>query len=74
MAKEKSTALLFARPSTEMPYAIFADLQKGTYTECSYLSLKTFICFTDMGDAAWKAALEMDEVAKIRLYQASWLE
>lgn len=70
----KSTVILFARPSMDIPYVVYSDLLKGVYKECGYYSLKTFIRFTDVGLAAWKAAQAMDKDAKLQLHKASWLE
>jgi|GEM_PF-6570494 len=70
----KSTMILFARPQVDMPYVVYSDLMKGTYSECGLYSFKTFIRFTDVGAAAWKSAKAIDPDAKIQLRKASWLE
>jgi len=71
---KKSTIMLFARPSMDIPYVVYSDLIKGIYNECGFYSFKTFIRFTDVGQAAWKAAQAMDKEARIELRKASWLE
>jgi hypothetical protein len=71
---KKSTVILFARPSMDLPYVIYTDLMKGVYTECGLYGLRTFIRFTDVGAAAWRSAKAMDPEAKVELRKASWLE
>jgi hypothetical protein len=44
------------------------------YVEVGYLSLRTFINFSDIGAATRKAALEIDENISMSLVGYSWLE
>jgi hypothetical protein len=71
---KKTTVILIARPSMDIPYVVYSDLMKGIYSECGLYSLKTILRFTDVGLAAWKAAQAMDKAARIELRKASWLE
>lgn len=65
---------LYASPSDEKPYVQFAGLQKGKYIEVDYLSIRTFICFSDVGSSARKACLNLDKNTTCTLISYSWLE
>jgi hypothetical protein len=65
---------LYACPKDEKPYVQMAALQEGRYVEVAYLSLRTFIDFSDVGAAARKAALELDDRVTASLVGYSWLE
>ena len=71
---ESSLVTLFASPSEEKPYIQMASLREGKYIEVGYLSLRTFINFSDIGAATRKAALEIDESISMSLVGYSWLE
>lgn len=71
---EGSMVTLYARPKEEKPYVQMAALRDGKYQEVGYLSLRTFINFSDVGQAVRKAALEMDETITMSLVGYSWLE
>jgi hypothetical protein len=65
---------LYTGPKEEKPFVQMAALQEGRYVEVNYMALRTFICFADIGAAARKVALEMDERVTISLVGYSWLE
>jgi hypothetical protein len=65
---------LFASPKEEKPYIQMSYLRDGKYVEVGYLSLRTFINFSDVGVAARMAALELDENISMSLVGYSWLE
>lgn len=65
---------LYAKPNTGKPFLTLAKLKKGIYEETPYLSLKSYILFSDVGSAAWKAALEINKTSTIELARASMLE
>ena len=65
---------LYARPKEEKPYVQMAALRDGKYQEVGYLSLRTFINFSDVGLAVRKSALEMDDNIAMSLVGYSWLE
>ena len=44
---------LFAKPSTGKPYVTLSKLKKGTFEATSFLALRTYILFSDVGQAAW---------------------
>jgi hypothetical protein len=71
---EGGMVTLYARPKEEKPYVQMASLRDGKYQEVGYLSLRTFISFSDIGQALRKAALEMDEALTMTLVGYSWLE
>jgi hypothetical protein len=71
---ESSLVTLFASPKEEKPYVQMASLREGKYVEVGYLSLRTFINFSDIGAATRKAALEIDENISMSLVGYSWLE
>jgi hypothetical protein len=71
---ESSLVTLFACPKEEKPYIQMASLREGKYIEVGYLSLRTFINFSDVGAATRKAALEIDESISMSLVGYSWLE
>jgi len=65
---------LYACPREEKPYVQMAALRDGKYQEVGYLSLRTFINFSDVGNAVRQAALELDESISMSLVGYSWLE
>ena len=71
---ESSLVTLFASPKEEKPYIQMASLREGKYVEVGYLSLRTFINFSDVGLATRKAATEIDENISMSLVGYSWLE
>ena len=71
---EGSMVTLYASPREEKPYLQMASLRDGKYVEVGYLSLRTFINFSDVGNAVRLAALEMDENISMSLVGYSWLE
>ncbi len=71
---EGSMVTLYARPKEEKPYVQMAALRDGKYQEVGYLSLRTFINFSDVGLAVRKAAMELDETITMSLVGYSWLE
>ena len=71
---ESSLVTLFASPREEKPYVQMASLREGRYVEVGYLSLRTFINFSDVGAATRQAALEIDENISMSLVGYSWLE
>ena len=72
--KESPLVTLYAIPKDEKPYIQMASLREGKYVEVGYLSLRTFINFSDVGQATRKAALEIDEHISMSLVGYSWLE
>jgi hypothetical protein len=71
---EGAMVTLYVRPREEKPYVQMAALRDGKYTEVGYLSLRTFIDFSDVGAAVRQAALELDENLSMSLVGYSWLE
>jgi hypothetical protein len=71
---EGSMVTLYASPKEEKPYIQMASLRDGKYQEVGYLSLRTFINFSDVGLALRKAALEIDDGISMSLVGYSWLE
>ena len=71
---EGSMVTLYAIPREEKPYVQMAALRDGKYLEVGYLSLRTFINFSDVGNAVRLAALEMDDTISMSLVGYSWLE
>ena len=71
---EPNMVTLYASPKEEKPYVQMASLRDGKYSEVGYLSLRTFINFSDIGLAVRKAALELDENITMSLVGYSWLE
>jgi len=71
---ESSLVTLFACPNEEKPYIQMASLREGKYIEVGFLSLRTFINFSDVGAATRKAALEIDDSISMSLVGYSWLE
>ncbi len=71
---EPIVTTLYAKPGTSKPFLTLAKLKKGIYEETLYLSLKSYILFSDIGRAAWKAALEINKNSTIELAGASLLE
>jgi hypothetical protein len=71
---ESSLVTLFASPKEEKPYIQMASLREGKYVEVGYLSLRTFINFSDIGAATRNVALEIDENISMSLVGYSWLE
>ncbi len=71
---EGSMVTLYARPNEEKPFVQMAALRDGKYQEVGYLSLRTFINFSDVGNAVRLAALELDATITMSLVGYSWLE
>ena len=71
---EPNMVTLFASPKEEKPYIQMSSLRDGKYVEVGYLSLRTFINFSDIGVAVRTAALEIDENISMSLVGYSWLE
>ena len=71
---EGSMVTLYASPREEKPFLQMTSLRDGKYQEVGYLSLRTFINFSDIGVAVRNAALEMDETISMSLVGYSWLE
>ncbi|MGQ9582384.1 MAG: hypothetical protein ACUVV6_02595 [Thermoplasmatota archaeon] len=71
---QENMVTFYACPKDEKPYIQMAALEEGRYQEVGYLSLRTFINFSDVGVAARKAALEIDESITMSLVGYSWLE
>jgi len=71
---ESSLVTLFASPREEKPYIQMASLREGKYVEVGYLSLRTFINFSDIGAATRNAAMEIDPNISMSLVGYSWLE
>jgi hypothetical protein len=71
---EGGMVTLFASPKEEKPYVQMISLRDGKYQEVGYLSLRTFINFSDVGVAVRKAALEIDDAISMSLVGYSWLE
>jgi hypothetical protein len=71
---ESSLITLFASPREEKPYIQMAALREGKYVEVGYLSLRTFINFSDIGAATRKAAMDIDQNISMSLVGYSWLE
>ncbi len=65
---------LYAKPSSSRPFLTISELKRGVYKETSYLSLRGFILFSDIGNAAWNAALEVNRNTTIQLVKTSILE
>jgi hypothetical protein len=65
---------LYASPREEKPYVQMSSLRDGKYQEVGYLSLRTFINFSDVGHAVRQTALEMDDTITMSLVGYSWLE
>ncbi|MEM4729186.1 MAG: hypothetical protein QXH42_05440 [Thermoplasmata archaeon] len=71
---QENMVTFYACPRDEKPYVQMAALEEGRYQEVGYLSLRTFINFSDVGLAARKAALEIDNNITMSLVGYSWLE
>jgi hypothetical protein len=71
---EPIVTTLFAKPSTGRPFLTLSQLKSGNYEETLYLSLKSYILFSDIGRAAWEAALQINKDSKIELARTSLLE
>lgn len=65
---------LYAKPGVSKPFLNLAKLKKSEYEETSYFSLNSYLLFSDIGNAAWKAAREIDKNSTIGLVGASLLE
>lgn len=71
---EPIVTTLYAKPRTGKPFLTLAKLKKGIYEETLYLSLKSYILFSDIGRAVWKAALEINRNSSIEFVRSSMLE
>lgn len=71
---ERIVTTLYAIPNTDKPFLTLSRLKKGVYEEASYLSIRSYILFSDIGSAAWRASLEINKNSTIELVQASMLE
>ncbi len=71
---EPIVTALYAKPTTGKPFLTLSKLKKGIYEETLYLSLKSYILFSDIGGAVWKAALEINRNSSIKLVRSSMLE
>ncbi len=64
---------LLAQPKDERPYVVLFALDRGDYQECSIYSVRTFIRFSDIGNAVWQLAKEADKEAKISSKDVHWI-
>ena len=65
---------LYAKPGVGAPLLNLSKLQKGVYEETTFLSLRTYLLFTDIGKAAMKAASMINRDTEIELIKSSLLE
>ena len=71
---ERLVTTLYAKPSTGRPFLNLPKLKRSIYEETSFFSLNSFLLFSDIGNAAWRAALEINNNSTIELTKASLLE
>jgi len=72
--QQRAGTILHVQPTTDSPYVESGALKEGAYVPCAYTSIRSFIQFTNVGEAAWDALRAMDPGAKIFLIAASALE
>jgi hypothetical protein len=65
---------LFAKPGESSPLLNLQKLKNGVYEETSFLSLRSYLLFTDIGREAMKAASELNSDTQIELVKSSLLE
>lgn len=71
---EHLVTTLYAKPGTGRPFLNLSKLKKSVYEETTFFSLNSYLLFSDIGHAAWKAALELNKKSTIGLACASLLE
>jgi len=71
---ERLVTTLYAKPGTGKPFLNLTKLKKSEYEETSYFSLNSYLLFSDIGNAAWKAAQEINRNSTIGLAGSSLLE
>jgi|GEM_PF-1493267 len=59
------TEVLYSQPNDEKPYLLLNELKKGKYEPCSSMELRSYIRFTEIGEACWRTSLEIEPASKI---------
>lgn len=65
---------LYAKPRTSKPYLTLSKLRKGVYEESSYLSLNSYIFFSDIGRAVFETTFDINDDTSTILTRTSMLE
>ena len=71
---ENTVTTLYAKPGAGTPFLSLHKLKKGEYEETTFLSLRTYLLFTDIGKAAWSAATMINSNTEIEFIDSSLLE
>ncbi len=71
---DRMVTTLFAKPGSGKPFLTLSKLKKGIYEETSYLSLNSYIFFSDVGRAVFKTTFDLNDETSIILTHTSMLE